>query len=138
MLLDDHRGERLGWPLLGDAHFLRLFNARRHTLTHVVPCLQMSSEDSRNQMDLGNAFDGDSPGPSSPVGDQSPEVSWTESSQNGPASQGQKVAREGEQVNGGPSSSRRDQWSCADLISTISLREATKIATKHSVEVAFP
>ena len=30
----------------------------------------MSSEDSSDPMDSGNAFDGDSPGPPSPVGEQ--------------------------------------------------------------------
>ena len=87
-------------------HFLWSFDARRHTLTHAVPYLQMSSEDSSNQIDSGNAFDGNSPGPSSPVGGQSPEVSCTESSQNSPASQRHEVAEEGEQGNGGVSSSR--------------------------------
>ena len=90
----------------------------------------MSSKDNNNQMDLRNAFDGDSSGLSSLMGDQSPEVSWIESSHNGLASQGHEVAEEGEQDNGGASSSGRDQWSCTDLISTISLREATGIAAK--------
>ena len=98
----------------------------------------MSSEDNNNQMDSGNSFDGDSTSPSSPVDDQSPEVLWTESSQNSSTSQGHEVVREGEQGNGGASSLGRDQWSCADLISMISLHEATKIATKYGVEVAFP
>ena len=89
-------------------------------------------------MDLRNAFDGNSLSLSSPVGDQSPMVSWTESSQNGPASQGHEVIEDGEQGNGGVSSSGRDQWSYADLISTISLCEATKMAVKYGLEVAFP
>ena len=91
-----------------------------------------------NQIDSRNAFDGDSPGHLSPVGGQSPAVSWTESSQDSSASQRHEVAEEGEQGNGEASSSGHEQWSCADLISTISLREATKIATKYGVEVTFP
>ena len=118
--------------------FLRPFDARRHTLTHVVPCLQMLSEDNSDKMNSGNAFDGDSPGPSSPVGEQSLEVSWTESSQNSPASQRHEVAMGLEQGNGGASSSGCEQWSCADLISTISLCEADKIASLYGVEVEFP
>ena len=84
--------------------FLWSFDARRHILTHVVPCLQMSSEDSSDQIDSGNAFDGYSLGPLSPVGEQSLMVSWTKSSQNIPASQRHEVAEEGEQGNGGASS----------------------------------
>ena len=40
----------------------------------------MLSKDNNNQMDLGNTFDGDSLGPSNPMGEQSLEVSWIESS----------------------------------------------------------
>ena len=61
----------------------------------------MSSEDNSNQMNSGNAFDGDSLGPSSPVGEQSFEVSWMNFSQNSSASQGHKVIEEGESGNGG-------------------------------------
>ena len=118
--------------------FLWSFDAKRYTLTHVVPCLQMSSEDNSDQIDSGNAFNGDSSGPLSPVGEQSPEVSWTESSQDSSASQRHEVAEGGGQGNGGARSSGRNQWSCVDLISTISLREAIRIAVKYDVEVAFP
>ena len=38
--------------------FSRSFDARRHTLTHTVICLQMSSEDNSNRADSGNAFEG--------------------------------------------------------------------------------
>ena len=120
------------------ALFLWPFDARRHTLTHVVPCLQMSSEDSSDPMDSGNAFDGDSPGPSSPMGEQSPVFSWMESSRNNPASQRHVVATRGGQGNEEVSSSGRERWSCVDLISTISLREADKISRKYGVEVGFP
>ena len=67
-------------------------------MTHVVPCLQMSSEDSSNHVDSGKAVEGDSPSPLSPEGRQSPEISWTESSQHGSASQGREVAEEGSGV----------------------------------------
>ena len=77
-------------------HLLWPFDARRHTLTHDVPCLQMSSEDNSNRLDSGNIFDGDYPSPSSPPG---PEISWTESSQNNSASQGREIAKEGEHGN---------------------------------------
>ena len=129
--------ERPGRPLLDDMHLLWPFDVRRHTLTHVVPCLQMSSEDNNNRLDLRNAFDGDSPGPSSPVGGQSPEISWTESSQNNSASQGREVTEEGEHDNEEASSLEHEQWSYADLISMISLRKANRIASKYGVEVAF-
>ena len=118
--------------------FLWSFDARKHTLTHVVPCLQMSSEDSSDRIDSGNAFDGDSSDLLSPVGEHNPQVSWTESSQDSLASQRHEAAKGGSQGNGGASSSGRDQWSCVDLISTISLREATRIAAKYDVKVAFP
>ena len=54
----------------------------------------MLSEDSSDQLYSRNTFDGDSLGPSSPMGGQSPEISWTEYSQNGPAFQGCEVAEE--------------------------------------------
>ena len=98
----------------------------------------MSNEDNSDQMNSGNAFDRDSPSPSSPVGEQSLEVSWTESSQNSPVSQRHEVAEEGEQSNRGASSLGREQWSCADLISTIFLCKANRIAVKYGVEVVFP
>ena len=118
--------------------FLRPFDARRHILTHVVPCLQMSSEDSNDPMDSGDAFNGDSLGPPSPVGEQSPEFSWTESSGNNPAPQEPMDATRRGQDNEEASSSGREWWSCVDLISTISLREADRISRKYDVEVAFP
>ena len=110
-------------------HFLWSFDARRHTLTHVVPCLQMSSEDSSDQVNVGNAFSGDSSGPSSLVDEQSLEVLWTESSQNSLASQRHEVIEKREQGTRGASSSGREPWSCVDLICMISLREANKIAS---------
>ena len=81
----------------------------RHTLTHLVPYLQMLSKDSSNRLDSGNAFNGDSPGPSSPVGGQSPEISWTKSSQNGLASQGCEVTEEGKQGDEEASSAEHEQ-----------------------------
>ena len=98
----------------------------------------MSSEDSSNQVNLRNAYSGNSPSPHSPIGEQSLKVSCTESSQNSLASQRHEVAEEGDQGNGGASSSGRQPWSCVDLISTISLREANKIAPLYGVEVGFP
>ena len=118
--------------------FLWSFDARRHTLTHAIPCLQMLSEDSSDQMDLGNAFDGDSPHPSGLIGEQSLKVSWKESSQNSLTSQRHEVALGGEQGNKGATSSGRERWSCADLISTISLHKADKIVSLYGVEVEFP
>ena len=47
------------------------------------------------------------------------------------------LPREGGQENEEVSSSGRERWSCVDLISTISLREADKISRKYDVEVAF-
>ena len=98
----------------------------------------MSSEDSSNQVNSGNAFSGESSGPSSPVDEQSLKVLWTESSQNISTSQRHEVVIGGEQGNGGASSSRCERWSCGDLISTISLREADKIMSLYGVEVGFP
>ena len=113
------------------------FDARRHILTCAAPCLQMSSEDNRNPVDLGNAFDGDSLGPSSPVSEQSLIISWTESSEDNLTSQRHEVATRGEQGNEETSSSGRERWSYVDLISTISLRQASKISTKYGIEVEF-
>ena len=98
----------------------------------------MSSQDSNNRLDSRKTFDDDSPGPPSLVGRQSPEISWTESFQNNSASQGREVAEEGEHGNEEASSLYHEQWSCANLVSTISLREANRIASKYGVEVAFP
>ena len=36
------------------------------------------------------------------------------------------------------SSLGRKQWSCVDLISTISMREASRISKRYGVEVRFP
>ena len=88
-------------------------------------------------MDSGNAFDGDSPGPSSPVGEWSLVFLWTESSGNNLASQGHVVATRGRQGNEEVNSSGRERWSCVDLISTISLCEVDKISRKYGVEVGF-
>ena len=101
----------------------------RHILTHVIPCLQMSSEDSSNRVDSGNAFEGDSPSPSSPEGRQNPEISWTESPQYGSASQGREVVEEGERGDEEMSSSDEGQWSCIDLVSMHTLRDASRIAS---------
>ena len=129
------------WPnrLILRCHALLLwpFDARRHTLTRAAPCLQMSSEDSSNPMDSGNSFDGDSPGPSSPVGEQSLAILWMESSKNNPTSRRREVITGGEQGNEEVSSLGRERWSCVDLISTISLRQASKISTTYGIEVGF-
>ena len=98
----------------------------------------MLSEDSSDPKDSGNAFDGDSLGPLSPVGERSPVFSWTESSRNNSTSQRLSVVTRGGQGNEEMSSSGRERWSCVDLISTISLREADKISRMYSVEVGFP
>ena len=89
-------------------------------------------------MDSGNAFDGDSPGPSSPVGEQSLAISWTDSFKNNPTSQGHEITIGEEQSNKETSSSGHKRWSCVNLISTISLRDGKKISTKYGVEVRFP
>ena len=52
----------------------------------------MSSEGSSNKADLGNAFEGDSLGPSSPGGKQTLEFCWIESSQWDLASRQEEVA----------------------------------------------
>ena len=75
----------------------------------------MSSENSRNCLDSGNAFKGDSPSPSSPEGRQSLEISWTESSHHGSASQGRKVAEEGERDDEEVSSWTRDSGAVQTL-----------------------
>ena len=98
----------------------------------------MSSEDNSDPMDSGNAFDGDSSGPLSPVGEQSLVFSWMESSGNNPASQGPVDAMRRQKDNEEVSSSGRERWSCVDLVSTISLCEVDKISRKYDVEVAFP
>ena len=97
----------------------------------------MSSEDINNLIGLGNAFDGDSPGPSSPVDEQSPVFSWTESSRDNPISQKYEVATRGGQDNGEANSSGRERWNCVDLISIISMRDASRISKKYNVEVGF-
>ena len=71
------------------------------------------------------------------MGGQSSEISWTESSQNGLASQGREVAKEEEQGDEEASSSSQGQWSYVDLVSTISLSEANRIASRYSVVIAF-
>ena len=83
----------------------------------------MSSEDSSDLMGSRNAFDGDSQGPLSPVGEQSHMFSWTESSRDHLISQKREVATRRGQDNEEVSSLGREQWSCIDLISTISIRE---------------
>ena len=57
----------------------RLFNAKRHTLTHTVPCLQMSGEGRSDKVKSGNAFEGDSLSLLTLVGRQTPDFSWTDS-----------------------------------------------------------
>ena len=98
----------------------------------------MSSEDNNDLMGSGNAFDGDSPSPSSPMGEQSPVFSWIESSGDHPASQEWEFATGRGQDDEEASSLGREQWSCVDLISTISMREASRISKKYGVEVGFP
>ena len=65
-------------------------------------------------------------------------LSWTKSFENNLTSQRHEVATRGKQGNEEASSSGRERWSCVDLVSTISLRQASKISTKYSVEVGFP
>ena len=68
----------------------------------------MSSEDNSNRVDSGNAFEGDSPSPLSPESRQTPDISWTESSQHVSASQGHEVPEEGEWGNEEASSSDQE------------------------------
>ena len=98
----------------------------------------MSSEGSSNRVDSGNAFEGDSSGSSSLKGRQTLEISWTESSQLDSAYQGREVAKEGERGDKEASSSDQAEWSCADLVSTLTLHDAHRIATRYDMEVAFP
>ena len=89
MPLDDHR---LGGLTFSFSLPSRSFDARRHTLTHIVTYLQMSSEGSSGRADSGITFEGNSPSPSSPEGRQTPKFSWTESSQRDSASRQEEFA----------------------------------------------
>ena len=64
--------------------------------------------------------------------------SWTESSGDHPTSQGRDLATRRGQDNEEASSLGRKQWSCIDLISTISMRETSRISKRYDVEVGFP
>ena len=81
----------------------------------------MLSEDSSNHIDSGNAFEGNSLSPSSLEGGQTPEISWTESSQSDSASKGCEVAEERERGDEEASSLDQTEWSYADLVSTFTL-----------------
>ena len=98
----------------------------------------MSSEDSSNLIGSGNAFEGDSLGSSGPVGEQNPMFSWMESSGDNLTSQGREVATRGGHDNEEASSLGHERWSCVDLISIISMREACQISKRYNVEVGFP
>ena len=135
--------ERSVRPLFSFILLSRSFDARRHTLTHVVPCLQMSSEDSSNRVDSGNAFKGDSLYRSSPGGRQTPDFSWTEFSQKDSASRWHEAAEgsfrlEGEQGNDEASSSDQIEWSCAYSISTFTLRDALRLLDQYGMQVSIP
>ena len=58
----------------------RSFDARRHILTHIVPCLKMSSGDNSNRANSENAFEGNSLSSSTPRGRKTPDFSWKNSS----------------------------------------------------------
>ena len=81
----------------------------------------MSSEDNSNRVDLRKAFEGDSSSPSSPEGEQTPEISWTELSERDSASQGHEVIEESSKLEGErgdeeASSSDQMEWSYADSV----------------------
>ena len=119
------------------------FDARRHTLTRVVPCLQMSSEDSGNKVNSGNPFEGDSPSPSSLEGRQTPEFSWTKSFQRDSAFRQEEVAEEssrpkGERGDSDLSSSDQVEWSCTHSTSTLTVLDALKLADKYGVVLTVP
>ena len=102
----------------------RSFDARRHTLTLTVPCLQMSSNGSSGRADSGNAFEGNSLSSLAQGGRQTPEYLWTDSSQ-WESSSRQDDAVEGssklagEQDEAEVSFSGHIEWSYAHDISTI-------------------
>ena len=98
----------------------------------------MSSEDNNNRVDSGKSFEGNSPSPSSLEDRQSPEISWTESSQHGSASEGRKVTEEGERGDKEASSLDHGQWSYVDLVFTLTFCDACTIASRYDMEVALP
>ena len=103
----------------------------------------MSSEDSSNRVDSGNAFKGDSLYQSSPGGRQTPDFSWTEFSQKDSASRWHEAAEgsfrlEGEQGNDEASSSDQIEWSCAYSISTFTLRDALRLLDQYGMQVSIP
>ena len=94
------------------------FNVRRHTLTRIVPCLQMSSKGSSGRVDLVNAFEGDSSSSSNPGGKQTPKFSCMDSSRWESASLQDNVVEGSSRPVGEcgvdkASSSGHVEWSCS-------------------------
>ena len=131
-------GSDLIGHFLGDVYFPSvIWCYEAHTNTRCS--LPTNVEQGQQRLgELEECFQWHSQGPSSPVGEQSLKVSWTESSQNSTASQRHDVTEEREQGHRGASSSGCEPWSCVYLISMISIREANKIVSLYGVEVGFP
>ena len=85
--LDDSRqGGLCKPPYSFTSTSFRSFDDRRHTLTLIVPCLQMSSEGDSGREDSDNIFEVYSLCPSNQGGRQTPEFSWMDFSQRESAS----------------------------------------------------
>ena len=135
-------GRRSFRPLLSFTLLSQSFDARRHTLTRVAHCLQMSSENSSNRADSGNAFKGDSLDHSSPGCRQTPEFSWTESPQRGSASPECEFMEEsskpkGEQSGSKASSSDQTEWSYANNTSRLTLQEALRLLDRYGMQLSI-
>ena len=119
------------------------FDARRHTLTRAVPCLQMSSEGSSGRANSGNAFEGNSLCPSNPGDRQTPEFSWTDflrwesASHQDDAAQGSSrlAGKHGEDE---ASSSNQVEWSCAHSTLTLIGQEVRRLVEHYKIEVMIP
>ena len=119
------------------------FDARRHTITHTGPYLQMSGKGSSGRVDSGKTFEGDSLCPSNLGGRQTPEFLWTDSSRQESSSR-QDDAAEGSSSRAGghgedeASSSDQVEWSCAHSISIVIGREARRLVERYNMEVVIP
>ena len=130
--LDDSRyGDLCRHPYSFTSPF-RSFDARRHTLIRIVPCLQMPSEGNSGRADSGNTFEGDSLCPSNPGGRQTLKFSWTDSSRWDSTSCQDKAADgssrlEGEQGENEASSLDLVEWSYAHSTSTLIGQDARRL-----------
>ena len=116
----------------------RSFDARRHTLTHNVPCLQRSSEGSSNRVALGNAFEGDLLSSSTLYDRRTPNFSWTESASyydNDTEGSSRPV---GGQEDAEVTSSGHVEVSYADILSLITFEDANRLVAYYRLEVLMP